>query len=269
MSGKVYSGKDFKALYPNRTYVKLTNEFENHNGMQFQTGINTDILPFIGERECLPGGWYICPYEDLTRWIIYRNTTIKYWRMVDIPDDANVYDESSDKVKVDYAILSERHLISDLFDDPDFCLESVKKYGSTLRHITKQTPEMCLEAIKQDPFTIQYVIDQTPEICLEAVKRNGVTLMKVKCQSLEICLEAVKQCGKNLCYVDITHKTPEICLEAVKQNGKYLSYVDDDIQTIDLCLVALKQCKESGSDYCPRIKSLEMAEQCYDLLKTQ
>jgi len=36
------TGIEFKQLYPNTLFYKLTNETENHNGFQFKTGLNID-----------------------------------------------------------------------------------------------------------------------------------------------------------------------------------------------------------------------------------
>ena len=84
-------------------------------------------------------------------------------------------------------------------------------------------PEYCLEAVKRDAFAIRFVKNQTPEMCLEAVKEHGYALEWVKNQTPEICLQAVKQYGLALEYVK--EQTPEICLEAVKEDGLALKYV--------------------------------------------
>ena len=59
------------------------------------------------------------------------------------------------------------------WDDTDYCLRAVKKNGSNLALVKKQTPEICLAAVKQDRLSLQFVREQTPEICAEAIKRNS------------------------------------------------------------------------------------------------
>ena len=39
-------------------YLKITNEAENHNGLQYHDGLIQDILPFKKEGSCVPGGIY-------------------------------------------------------------------------------------------------------------------------------------------------------------------------------------------------------------------
>ncbi len=51
------SGKRFNELYK-EIMIKSTNYCENHNGFQFETGLNIDHLPFYAIEECKAGGIY-------------------------------------------------------------------------------------------------------------------------------------------------------------------------------------------------------------------
>ena len=55
-------------------YFKILNKQENHNGFQYQTGINTDTIEF-NHQSCSAGGLYysneqhICAFLDYGCWI--------------------------------------------------------------------------------------------------------------------------------------------------------------------------------------------------------
>ena len=92
-----------------QTYFKLLNKIENHNGFQFKTGLNVDIIPFNYNRDmiCVPGGIYFSKSQDIFEWI----DSTSYWiREVVIPDDANVI-EFNNKLRADKVILKERMLL--------------------------------------------------------------------------------------------------------------------------------------------------------------
>src|SRR5579871_2934235 len=99
-----YSGTEFNRKYAGKTFVKLTNERENHNGFQFRDGLNVDSLQFNPHGECRPGGIYFCLETELPRWLHYNEKTMVYCREVTIPNHAKVYDEG-DKFKADRLIL--------------------------------------------------------------------------------------------------------------------------------------------------------------------
>src|SRR5665647_1264961 len=72
---------EFNRQYNNGTkFVKLTYESENHNGMQYQDGLNVDIEPFLAYNYC-KGGIYFCRFDKMEKWLCYgkelrRKTTI-------------------------------------------------------------------------------------------------------------------------------------------------------------------------------------------------
>ena len=261
MLHQVLSGKDFNRQYQGTKFVKLTNHRENHNGYQFQTGLNADSIPLNPQRGCQPGGIYFCEISKLILWLNYSLEvgTMVYVRSVTIPDDAQVYIEYN-KFKADRMILSDRQQIVDLeeWEDQQYCLEAVRQNHRALNYVKQQTAELCLEAVKQNGYALfsikeqtmevcleavkqhgcvlRYVKNQTPELCLEAVKQNGFAIEYVKQQTAELCLEAVKQQGLSLKYVK--ELTPELCMEAVKKEGLSLKFVKE--QTPELCLAAVK-----------------------------
>ena len=238
MYNQVLTGQQCNQQYPEKLFVKLTNELENHNGYQFKTGLNIDPIPFNPCGTCQPGGIYFCLLEKIHIWLNYNGDPMIYCRLVTIPDDALVYVEEN-KFKADRMILSDRQKISDLeqWKDPVFCLEAVKQDNSVLKYVKEQTPELCLEAVRRNGWALEHVKQQTPELCLEAVKEHGYALHYVLEQTPELCLEAVKENGFALQFVE--EQTPELCWEAIKQDGRALAYVLE--QTPELCLEAVKQ----------------------------
>src|ERR1051325_8405242 len=100
----VLSGKKFNKKYHNKEFYKLTNELENHNGFQFKTGLNTDIIKFNPISECKPGGIYFTELDYVLAWISYNNKKMTKIRKVTIPDNAKVYVEKI-KFKADKLIL--------------------------------------------------------------------------------------------------------------------------------------------------------------------
>ncbi len=254
------TGKDFNKIYPNKSFIKLTNMKENHKGHQFKTGLNVDSISFNGYGECKPGGIYFCFLENMYKWLLYSQTKMFYIRKVIIPGNALVYIKKN-KFKSDRLILDDRDIIIDLYiwKSPSYCtkackynpnillyiknqtqyicLLAVKQNGWALQFVKKQKMEICLEAVKQNGLALQYVKEQSPIICLEVVKQNVYALQYAKEQTKEICLELVKGNGLALEYVK--EQTPEICMEAIKQNGMALCYVKE--QTTEICLEAVKQ----------------------------
>lgn len=234
----VYKRAEFLDKYKDVIFVKLTNQQENHNDFQYQTGLNIDTLTFNPTSECESGGLYFCSLDKLYRWLRYGDKKMYYVRFVSFPEDVLIYEEEH-SFKASSLILSERQVISELkiWEDNKYCLEAVKRDGSTLEYVRNQTEEICLKAVKQYGLALQYVLDQTDEICLKAIKRHDDALKYVKNQTEAICLEAVKQNGNALQFVK--DQTDLICMESVKQNGLALEYAK--YQTEEICMEAVKQ----------------------------
>ena len=202
MNNQIFNGKTFNEKYLDQILVKLTNQLENHNGYQFQTGLNIDSITFKPKGECQPGGIYFCQLKHLPLWVNYSNKQMFYVRFVTIPDDALVWIER-DKFKADRLILVERLEIGDLevWKDPAYCLTAVKNNNYAFKYVKEQTEEINLAAVKKDGRVLKYVLEQTEKINLAAVKTNGYALEYVLEQTPQICLAAVKNSGCALQYV--------------------------------------------------------------------
>ena len=68
-------------------YYKITNEKENHNGLQYREGLVTDSLPFNASGDCMKGGIYFAR-EDILAFLDYG-----YWlRKITIPAEEEIYE---------------------------------------------------------------------------------------------------------------------------------------------------------------------------------
>lgn len=92
-------------------YFKITNEEENHNGLQYHDGLVKDILPFEKEGSCVPGGIY---FADLEHIIEFFDWGI-YIREVTIPPDAEfVKDPDNSKYRASQVFLGPRKNLKDV-----------------------------------------------------------------------------------------------------------------------------------------------------------
>jgi hypothetical protein len=84
---------------------------EKHHGMQYQTGVNIDIVPFNPSGDCKPGDIYFAR-EDIFAFLSYG----PWIRKVTLPEDAQVYENPGTprKWKADKVILGEREKINDV-----------------------------------------------------------------------------------------------------------------------------------------------------------
>jgi len=90
-------------------YYKILNKDENHNGLQYKTGINVDQIPFNPNGNCEPGGIYFSS-EDILGFLSYG-----CWiREVTLPDREEIYEEPENpkKFKAHRVILGERREIN-------------------------------------------------------------------------------------------------------------------------------------------------------------
>jgi hypothetical protein len=91
-------------------YYKILNEDECHNGLQYKTGLNVDILPFYPHGDCEPGGIYFAR-EDILNFLSYG----PWIREVTIPPRVRVYKNPGYPVKwkAKRVILGRRRRITD------------------------------------------------------------------------------------------------------------------------------------------------------------
>jgi hypothetical protein len=92
-------------------YFKITNEAENHHGLQYHDGLVEDNLPFKREGSCVPGGIYFADLEYIPYYFEYG----VYIREVTIPPDAEfVKDPSGSKYRSSKVILGPRKHLKDI-----------------------------------------------------------------------------------------------------------------------------------------------------------
>jgi ankyrin repeat protein len=90
-------------------YYKILNHEENHNNVQYKTGLNVDVLPFKPSGNCEPGGIYFSR-EDILAFLNYG----PWIRRVTLPEDAQIYENpgSPKKWKADKIILGRKYKIN-------------------------------------------------------------------------------------------------------------------------------------------------------------
>jgi len=103
-------------------FWKITNDQENHNGMQYHDGLNEDILEFNPSGDCDPGGIYFAS-KDILEFLDYG----PWIREVTLPENEEVYENPGTpvKYKAHRVILGERKKWS----DPDVFKEILKEEG--------------------------------------------------------------------------------------------------------------------------------------------
>jgi len=90
-------------------FYKITNREENHNNLQYKTGLNIDTLPWNPNGDCEEGGIYFSR-EDIFAFVNYGS----WVREVTIPEGTEVYENpgSPKKWKAHKVILGERQKLS-------------------------------------------------------------------------------------------------------------------------------------------------------------
>ena len=170
---EVISGSEFNEKYEGIIFYKLTNDTENHHGLQYKDGLNEDIIPFSSKGECTSGGIYFTDGKNIEKWIHCCNNSIVKWiREVQIPNDAKIYIEKN-KYKTDKIILNERKLFWEI---EKLCKLAVQQNGYVLKYIKIQTEEICKLAVQEYGLALKYVKIQTEEICKLAVQQNEYAL---------------------------------------------------------------------------------------------
>ena len=223
-TGKYYRGKDFKNLVRSSFY-RITNYEEIHNGFEYKTGLNVDVLPFDPSGECKAGGLYFFDGSQVTNFKQYVPTG--YWmRRVIIPDDAMVYIEKG-KYKTNKFILREKIGIGNV--DPkklvnvhDECCKFLNEYGKFLNS-NKNNSNNIERILKLNAYMLLKIDAPTSNMIIIALKQNPNVIRYIKNPSDVLSLDLRKQFGTILYNSEI--QTEEICIEAVKQNGISLQYV--------------------------------------------
>ena len=134
------------------------------------------------------------------------------------------------------------HILSNLENQTEkICLEAVKYYGLSLKHVKDQTHAICMTAVNNIGQAIAFVENQTEDICIAAVNNCGFAIRFIKQENLteNIMINAVKQNGFAIMYIH--NYTHEICYAAVNQNGLALEHVPEEMLNEDMYLDAVRQ----------------------------
>jgi hypothetical protein len=110
-NGNVLSGIQFNKLTKEREFVKLTNETETDNSIQFITGLNSCNKLFDHNNFFEKDGIYFSDKKNI-KICIQENQETKYCRNVKIPYDAKVYIDCY-AFRSDKLILSPRTIVYD------------------------------------------------------------------------------------------------------------------------------------------------------------
>jgi len=119
-------------------YYKFLNKNENHNGMHYQYGLNTDIRPFYPHGDCTKGGIYFSR-EDILAFI----NKGQWIRKVTLPEGEEIYENPGfpKKWKAHRVILGRKYKVTakvvqrlieegaDVHADNDYALRWASAYG--------------------------------------------------------------------------------------------------------------------------------------------
>lgn len=241
---KTLSGKEFNEIYKDLKFVKLTNLEEVHNGFAYKSGLNEDTVKFYPLGQCNKGGMYFCYEFEIFRWIDYGCGKMVWCRNVEIPNDAQVYEEGR-KFKADKFILGEKILIDDYLNH-DICMYGLTKYSKTIMYIPNRlkTPTLCDFALSQCGCNLKYVPQEyiTQEMCKNSVKNciDAFDHVPEKNKTEELCLYAIKKFGKKLEFVPNEMRTKELCETAVKECGLAFAYVPEKFKTQEMYISVIK-----------------------------
>ena len=93
------TGKEFNELFPNTKLRKKIHSNMTNKGFTFKIGINKDINEFKTDNYCCAGGFYITLEQFLDNFPAKEYGSDIY--EIKIPEEAKVYIEDYDKMKVD------------------------------------------------------------------------------------------------------------------------------------------------------------------------
>jgi len=253
----VLAKSELLEIYTDEFY-RLTNEEENHFGMQYKTGINTDILPFSPTGESSPGGMYFVHISKLHMYPSHCVFVPAYVRKVSFTENSIIYVER-DKFKTNEFVLGEREKFSietlsclenkvisepeDINKDAETCRFHIMRNGINIKYVNNEflTSELCELAVKQNPEALKYISEenQSFQMCKMVIERNKHLFCYVKNQTEELSKIIVKIDGNFLKYVKI--QTPDVCNIAVEQNGRAILFVDKEFLSCELWKLALSQ----------------------------
>jgi hypothetical protein len=200
---------------PGKTFFKLLQHDERHNGLQFHDGLVKD---FPGRE-----GITFCEEAHVYKWLSLFGRDA-WVRQVTVLDNITMLEsERHDQWKAYEIVLGPRVAITDWL---------------------AERPEVCIAAVIHNPHTLWCLPREviTPEVALAAVKRDGSVLAAVPhgLRTAELCHTAVSQWKRRaLGAVPPDLLTPELCLRAVQGNAFELVDVPPWMRTFDVCLAAM------------------------------
>lgn len=198
-------------------YYKILNEEECHHGLQYQTGLNIDPLPFHPYGDCEPGGIYFAS-EDILFFFGYG----PWIREVTLTEDTKYYCNPGTPVKwkADRIVLGERRLITpeiihELVDegarlprDGTFAAWGIvhgytKFAAGALNHGIKASIEMILHhAILSENITLVSDILRRNHVLEKECELTYLTREREFQNTLELCSPL---CLEQLAYAAVIH----------------------------------------------------------------
>lgn len=171
----------FRVMYPDML----------HRGFQWRLGENTDMLPFMPQGRCHPGGLYFTTFDKLMDFFVVRNGTVKlldHWLAeVTVAPDEPVWCEQHVVWKAHRVTVSSLTRIGDLdvrtrlqmfhrytplvADDVQLWKMVLREDFKTLMMLEpeQETAELVKFALDANPGALQFVHNQTFDVCCYAV----------------------------------------------------------------------------------------------------
>ncbi len=192
-------------------YVKLLCDDLNHNGFQYQEGLN--ICPDFNFDE-YNHGFFFAKQEDIHKWFGIQPNL--HW-IVDVellPDSQVVH--MDDKLKTDKFILKNKRPISEELK------QLAVQFNAWVIQFIKDPSEVLKQlAVQEDGFSIQLFKDPSEELQKLAVQENGLSIQFIENPSYQVQKLALQENGRSINYIYITNLA-----EDLKQ--LYYTFYDDN-----------------------------------------
>jgi hypothetical protein len=205
-------------------YYRLTNRDECHRGMRYNTGKNTDILPFNPANSCCQGGLYFFSEQQLPFYSEYVDDAC-WIREVTFDDPEELIYVEEGKYKTHSFVLGER--------------QKFIREGMFLKYIPRN--------------------QKTYDVCLAAVKYTGNALCHVPSEYIDenMCctaLEDDRMTADIMKQIPFSKRSYRICMKAVEFSFSVLKYIPEEHKTLELCMIASGHLDsiESFNEFIPR-----------------
>ena len=142
----------------NKVYVKVTNERENHNGYQYQDGLNILDKPFEAQGSCAPGGLYFTTIENIHKFYNY-GINIRIVKMpINHPDFKVVRDPSGDKWRANMILFEEKY---SLLEPETYHKLGLTRYHQKIRDIFIMRDYLYLSNEERDKILSKWLNPKT------------------------------------------------------------------------------------------------------------